>query len=99
MRQRILTFLKTALLTMLVGHLVVIGVTYGVLAAEALFIECENCESTYQLKHDMSERHYQPKYCTFCGEELTEYYDPNQRELFDDEDIDDGTDDWETDEV
>lgn len=64
-----------------------------------LFIECENCESTYQLKHDMSERHYQPKYCTFCGEELTEYYDPNQRELFDDEDIDDGTDDWETDEV
>lgn len=60
-----------------------------------LFIECENCESTYQLKHDMSEHHYKPKYCTFCGEELTEYYD----HAFDDEDIDDGTDDWETDEI
>jgi len=47
----------------------------------------------------MSERHYQPKYCTLCGEEFSGYYDPNQRELFDDEDIDDGTDDWGIDEI
>ena len=66
-----------------------------------LFIECESCESTYQLKHDMSERHYQPKYCIFCGEELTEdntLYNLSEQELFD-EDIDDDTDDWDTDQI
>ena len=49
----------------------------------------------------MSERHYQPKYCIFCGEELTEdntFYNLNEQELFD-EDIDDDTDDWDTDQI
>lgn len=65
-----------------------------------LFIECESCESTFQLKHDMSEQHYHVKYCTFCGEELADDNTlPPIKELFDDENTNDDTDDWETDQI
>jgi len=51
-----------------------------------IYIECDRCEATYHVKHDMSEDHYQVTYCTFCGDGLDDYYDPNQRELeFEDE--------------
>lgn len=53
-----------------------------------LYIECQDCEATYQIKHDMSEEHYEVLFCSFCGGSLEEVYDPNQRELFPDEDED-----------
>ena len=45
-----------------------------------LYIECQDCEATYQIKHDMSEEHYEVLFCSFCGGSLEEVYDPN-REL------------------
>tara|TARA_B100000497_G_C7502840_1_gene306869 strand:- start:25 stop:207 length:183 start_codon:yes stop_codon:yes gene_type:complete len=50
-----------------------------------LYIECQDCEATYQIKHDMSGEHYEVSFCSFCGEKLEDFYDPNQRELFPDE--------------
>jgi rRNA maturation endonuclease Nob1 len=50
------------------------------------YVECQECEATYQLKHDMSEVHYNMSFCSFCGGRLEDFYDPNQREMFSDED-------------
>lgn len=53
-----------------------------------LYIECQDCDATYQIKHDMGER-YEVSYCSFCGGELEDFYDPNQRDMFDEDDEDD----------
>lgn len=57
-----------------------------------IWIDCQSCEASYQVKHDLSEEHYQVEFCSFCGSKLDEFYDPNQRELNfgeeEDEDLD-----------
>ena len=32
-------------------------------------IQCEDCEASYQIKHDMEERYYTVSFCPFCGSE------------------------------
>jgi hydrogenase maturation factor HypF (carbamoyltransferase family) len=32
-------------------------------------IVCEDCEASYQIKHDMEERYYTVSFCPFCGAE------------------------------
>lgn len=58
-----------------------------------IYVECDKCESTYHIKHDMSENHYAISFCSFCGEKIEEVYDPNQRDMFEEEDDYDGWDD------
>lgn len=33
-------------------------------------IECMECDAVFDVKHEMSETHYTPQYCVFCGEHL-----------------------------
>ena len=47
-------------------------------------IQCEACEASYQIKHDMEERYYKVSFCPFCGEET---------DLMDDLEEDE-TDEW-----
>jgi len=46
--------------------------------------QCEACEATYDIKHDLEERYYTVSFCPFCGEETT---------LSDD--LEDEDDEWE----
>jgi hypothetical protein len=31
---------------------------------------CESCEAEFIISHEMSDEHYQVKYCAFCSEEI-----------------------------
>lgn len=33
-------------------------------------VECEKCNSEFNVQHDMSENYYMVSYCCFCGKEL-----------------------------
>lgn len=33
-------------------------------------IQCEDCEASFQIKHDMEERYYTVSFCPFCGEDI-----------------------------
>ena len=44
-------------------------------------LQCEECEATFEIKHDLAERYYEVSFCPFCGEPI-ELHD----ELSDDDD-------------
>jgi len=33
-------------------------------------LECIACEAVFQVRHDMSDRHYFESYCVYCSEPL-----------------------------
>ena len=35
-------------------------------------IVCESCEAEFKISHNMNERYYVMRYCTFCGDSLSE---------------------------
>ena len=45
-------------------------------------ISCEDCDAEFTVRHTMSDRHYQVKYCVFCGSEIPE---DNEDDLYDEE--------------
>ena len=47
-------------------------------------LQCEDCEASFEIKHDLDEHHYEITYCPFCATEL---------ELMDD--LEDEDDEWE----
>ena len=47
-------------------------------------LQCEDCEASFEVKHDMDERYYNVSFCPFCATEL---------ELMDD--LVDEDDEWE----
>lgn len=40
------------------------------MAVQSKEIECLNCNAVYYIQHDMSEKHYEVSYCSFCGVQL-----------------------------
>lgn len=48
-------------------------------------ISCEDCDAEFTVRHTMSERHYEVKYCVFCGSEIPE---DNEDDLYEDEEED-----------
>ena len=35
-----------------------------------LILCCDECDAQFTIEHDMSEEHYEPRYCCFCGSEI-----------------------------
>ena len=35
------------------------------------FLQCEDCEAYFEVKHDMDERYYNVSFCPFCASEIT----------------------------
>lgn len=33
-------------------------------------IECVDCQAVYYIQHEMSEKHYEVSFCSFCGGQL-----------------------------
>jgi len=48
-------------------------------------IQCEDCEASFQIKHDMEERYYKVSFCPFCGTEVTLEDDLDTLDIDDDE--------------
>jgi hypothetical protein len=34
-------------------------------------LQCEECEATFEIKHDLAERYYEVSFCPFCASEIT----------------------------
>ena len=34
-------------------------------------LQCEECEASFEVKHDMDERYYNVSFCPFCASEIT----------------------------
>jgi hydrogenase maturation factor HypF (carbamoyltransferase family) len=34
-------------------------------------LQCEDCEASFEVKHDMDERYYNVSFCPFCASEIT----------------------------
>jgi len=32
-------------------------------------VQCDECQATYTIEHDLEEKLYEIEYCTFCGSE------------------------------
>ena len=35
-----------------------------------LVLCCDECDAQFTIEHEMSEEHYKPRYCCFCGSEI-----------------------------
>lgn len=33
-------------------------------------LQCEECEATFEIKHDLAERYYEVSFCPFCASEI-----------------------------
>jgi hypothetical protein len=47
---------------------------------------CPECEADFNIKHDMEERLYIPRFCVFCGEEIATEGDEMNFDLEENED-------------
>jgi hypothetical protein len=50
-----------------------------------ILIQCESCEASFCVQHDLGERFYTLSYCAFCGEPIEHSYTD---EMCDEEDED-----------
>ena len=47
-------------------------------------LQCEDCEASFEIKHDLEERYYTISFCPFCSAEITL-----------EDDLEDEEDEWE----